>query len=501
MEMEAKPAKKISLFSFILIILSAVFGFPNTAVAFDQMGYASIIWYILAAVTFFLPTSFMFAEYGSAIKDDTGGVYTWLEKSIGTKWAFVGSFIWICEWVLILVNNAPNVMISISTLIFGDDRTGKLSFFGLNSNESISILSVLLVLGITWISCRGIKSVALLSSIGGFFITLITVVFCGASILLIFINHGQLAQPINGIKSFIVSPNPAFQSGTSIMSFVVYAIFAYGGIESAGGIIDKIKNPAKNFPRGIIIAAILMTTLYVVSIFLCGFSINWSQVMGKSNVNLQNIMFILMYNVGDFFGKSIGMAPSAAATLGYGFSRFTGFSNLIGTLGSMTIIVYSPIKAFITGSPAKFWPKRMVSLNKHQMPAFAMWMQAAVIAAILLFTSFGGDDAQKFYTVLTDMMNISNACPYLFLVFAFPFFKKRRDLDRPFVFFKNYKFMMTTVVIVLLVLSFGIIFNLIQPLIVHDYMTAFWTFIGPIFFGGVAYIFYLYSMHKENKLN
>lgn len=499
MDIKNDSKKKISLVSFILIILSAVFGFPNTAVAFDQMGYASIVWYIFAAFTFFLPTSFMFAEYGSAIKNDNGGVYTWLEQSIGSKWAFIGSFIWICEWVLILVNNAPNVWISLSTLIFGSDRTQNLSIGLLNSNEIIAILSTILILFITWIVNRGIKSVALLSAIGGFFITLITLVFCGASLFIAFINHGKLAQPINGINSFVVSPNPSFTSGIAIMSFVVYAIFAYGGIESAGGIIDKIKNPTKNFPRGIIIAAILMASLYVLSIFLCGFSINWSQVMGKSNVNLQNIMFVLMYNVGDFLGKSLRMSNESAMSLGYVFSRFTGLSNLIGTLGSMTIITYAPIKAFITGSPAKFWPKKMIKMNKNNIPSFAIWMQSLVIIAILLFTSFGGDDAQKFYTILTDMMNISNACPYLFLVFAFPFFKKRNDLERPFVFFNNKKIMLTTVVIIISVLLFGILFNLIQPILSGDYMTAFWTFIGPVIFGGIAYIFYSYSIYKENN--
>ncbi|XIF20248.1 MAG: Hypothetical protein AJITA_00982 [Acetilactobacillus jinshanensis] len=57
------------------MIMSTVFGFSNVGIAYDQMGYASIIWYLVGAVTFFIPTSLMFAEYGSA-------------------WAFIGTFIW-----------------------------------------------------------------------------------------------------------------------------------------------------------------------------------------------------------------------------------------------------------------------------------------------------------------------------------------------------------------------------------------------------------------------
>lgn len=42
--------KKIGLFSLIMMIFSSIFGFANMPVAFLQMGYASIIWYIFAAI-------------------------------------------------------------------------------------------------------------------------------------------------------------------------------------------------------------------------------------------------------------------------------------------------------------------------------------------------------------------------------------------------------------------------------------------------------------------
>ncbi|MDI5823455.1 hypothetical protein MJI95_37355, partial [Salmonella enterica subsp. enterica serovar Kentucky] len=41
-----------------------------------------------------------------------------------------------------------------------------------------------------------------------------------------------------------------------------------------------------------------------------------------------------------------------------------------------------------------------------------------------------------FYNKLTLMANVSMTLPYLFLALAFPFFKARQDLERPFVLFK-----------------------------------------------------------------
>ena len=43
------------------------------------------------------------------------------------------------------------------------------------------------------------------------------------------------------ILNFLASPNPGYQSGLAMLSFVVFAIFAYGGIEAVGGLVDKRK--------------------------------------------------------------------------------------------------------------------------------------------------------------------------------------------------------------------------------------------------------------------
>ena len=44
-----------------------------------------------------------------------------------------------------------------------------------------------------------------------------------------------------------------------------------------------------------------------------------------------------------------------------------------------------------------------------------------------------------------------------------------------------------------IIVCLGIIFTCIQPILDHDYQTAFWTAIGPIFFGIVAWVLYDYA--------
>lgn len=73
--MKKDKSVKIGLKSLVLMIFSAIFGFSNSLTAYYQMGYASIVWYIITAILFFLPSALIFAEYGAAFKGVKGGIF------------------------------------------------------------------------------------------------------------------------------------------------------------------------------------------------------------------------------------------------------------------------------------------------------------------------------------------------------------------------------------------------------------------------------------------
>ncbi|MDT7014343.1 glutamate/gamma-aminobutyrate family transporter YjeM [Lactobacillus sp. PFC-70] len=489
--------KKIKLANLILMIFTAIYGFANTTVAFDQMGYASIIWYVLAALLFFLPSALMMAEYGSAFKEAKGGIYSWLAGSIGEKWAFIGTFIWLSSWIIWMLSTASKVWIPLSTLISGSDKTQTWSLFGLTSTQTIGLLGILWIIVVTFFASRGVSSIAKISSIGGMFVMFLTAIFFIASIVILVANKGVLAEPIHGAHSFVASPNPSFSSPMALISFVTYAVFAYAGMESMGGITDSMDHPEKTFPKGLIISTIAITIMYSVSIFLWGVSTNWTQILGKSEVNLGNITYVLMNNLGLVLGHSLGVSAGTAVGLGHLFARLTGLSMFMAYMGSFFVLIYSPLKSFILGSNPNLWPKKMTKLNKVGMPAYAMWIQAAIVAVFIFLVAFGGSAANEFYLILTDMGNVSTSFPYLFLIGAFPFFKKRTDLERPFEIFTSKGWINTITTIVMIILVGGIGFTCLQPILEQDYMTAFWTIIGPIFFGAVAWIFYRNAQKRD----
>lgn len=496
----SKQTKKLSLFSLVLMIFTSVFGFGNAPVAFYRMGYGAIIWYVLAALLFFIPFALMMAEYGSAFKHETGGMYTWMEKSIGAKYAFVGTFMWYTSYIIWMVTIANKVFITLSTTFSGYDNTGTWSFLQLNSTQTVSMLAILFMLVVTFFAAKGLDQITKITTVGGVAVMSLNVILLIASAVILIGNGGQLAQPIEGAASFIKSPSPMFNTPLSVVSFLVFAVFAYGGLEAVGGLVDKTENAEKTFPRAIILSALIISVGYAVTIFLWGISTNWQSVLGGDSVNLGNITYVLMNNLGFEFGKAVNLSEATAITVGHWFARFTGLSMFLAYLGAFFTLIYSPLKAIIEGTPKGLWPERFVKKNRNDMPEFAMWVQCALVVFIIFIVAFGGRGAQNFYNILTLMSNIATAIPYVFMASAFPAFRRKQDIDHSFTLYKNKAQYLTATIIVVGVTGFAILFTLVEPLFRPEgavWSETLWQGAGPVLFSTLALI--LFTRYEKKQ--
>ena len=365
-------------------------------------------------------------------------------------------------------------------MLFGKDTTQSWNFFGLGATQTIGLLAIIWILGVTFFSTRGMDFVAKVGSIGGVFTIVLNVIFCVASVVIWIADHGALKQPITSWSSFTTSPNPDFSTLVALLSFVVYAIFAYAGMESLGGVMGDIEKPEKTFPRAVLISTLVIALSYSLMIFMWGISTNWQEVIGNNEANLGNITYVLMNNLGVVLGQTLGLSAQVSQFLGVLMTRFAGLGMFIGYVGAFFILVYSPIKSFILGSDPKLWPKKNDKLKQSRNAS--------------LFNVASSND--RVYLHLLSGFWVSTSCPYLFLVGAFPFFKQRTDIERPFEFFKSRKWTWIVTAVVLLVLVGGIIFTCVEPILRHEYDTAFWTIIGPVFFGVIAWLFYHQAVAK-----
>ena len=88
------------------------------------------------------------------------------------------------------------------------------------------------------------------------------------------------------------------------------------------------------------------------------------------------------------------------------------------------------------------------------------------------------------------MVNVGMTVPYMFISFAFPKFKKMKNIDRSFEVFKTQKSANIWGYVVTLTLFFANAFAIIQPALDGDWKTTFWSLSGPVIFGLAAWIIY-----------
>lgn len=497
--MESKEKSKLTLTALILMIFTSVYGFTNMPRTFYLMGYSGIIWYIMSAILFFIPYAFMMAEYGAAFRKEKGGIYSWMAKSVNPKFAFIVTFMWFSSNLIWMVSVSSSIWIPLSNVFFGKDTTSTWNIFGLTGPRAMAVLAIILLLVITFISSKGLNKISKITSIGGTVVALANIVLILGGFFVLASNGFKSAQGFN-IEQFIHSPNPAYQSPLGVLGFVVFAIFAYGGIEVVGGLVDQTENPKKNFPKGIKISAFVIVIGYAIGILCIGFFVNWNRDLTGPDVNMANIAYIVVNYLGYYIGEALGLSVNACTMLGNFFARFIGLSMFLALIGAFFALSYSPLKQLIEGTPKDIWPEKWTRLNKENMPATAMWIQCITVIIFVLCCSMGGEDSSKFFNYLILMGNVAMTLPYMFLSFAFSFFKKKKEIVKPFEVYKNYKSALVWSIIVTLTVGFANLFTIIQPLTSEnkDYVAVIFQISGPIIFGLLAWL--IYRRYENNVL-
>ncbi|AZV56875.1 glutamate/gamma-aminobutyrate family transporter YjeM [Clostridium sp. AWRP] len=498
MESTEKKQKKMTLIALVLMIFTSVFGFTNIPRAFYLMGYGAIPWYILSAITFFIPYAFMMAEYGAAFKNERGGIYSWMEKSVGAKYAFIGTFMWYASYVIWMVNISSTIWVPFSNAIFGSDKTPTWSLLGLNSTQVLGILGICWILVVTLTASKGLEKITKVTSVGGTAVALLNIVLLIGAVIVLIGNGGHLAQPIVSSAAFTQSPNPDYQSGISVLAFLVFALFAYGGIEAVGGLVDQTEKAEVTFPKGVTVAAIIIAIGYAVGIFLCGIFTNWKEVLALKGVHMGNVAYVVMQNLGYQIGQSLGCSQATSLTIGAWTARYAGLSMFLALSGAFFTLCYSPLKQLVEGTPKKLWPGKMAEI-KDGMPKNAMWVQCIFVVAFIALVSFGGDAASKFFNILIKMTNVAMTVPYMFLSAAFIAFKKKTEIKKPFEVFKSYRWTCIATVVVTFTIGFANFFTIIEPAVHGNLKDTIWMIIGPVFFTIIALLIYGSYERKSKK--
>jgi amino acid transporter len=222
--------------------------------------------------------------------------------------------------------------------------------------------------------------------------------------------------------------------------------------------------------------------------------------MGIANVNLGNASYIVMANLGYSLGTAFGASHATATALGFGVARYIGLSMFLALSGAFFTLMFSPLKQMIDGTPKRLWPGK-IGETKNGLPVNAMWIQAAIVCVMIALIAFGGSTMAAFFNILVSMTNVALTIPYVFIALAFPYFKKKVEINKPFIVYKTQLSANFWTWIVVLTVGLANFFSIVQPALEGDIQTTIWSVAGPVIFSVAAWLMYskYEKIHDKEK--
>jgi len=242
----AKLKRSLSLLEVTSIGIANIIGagiFVLSGIAAGLAGPSVILSFLVAGFVALL-TAFSSAELSSFITK-TGASYAFTKEAFGDFWAFfAGWFVYFDEIVTVAV-------LSVSAAAYLN------ALFGLSSNQTLFIASILFPLAFTLINLIGIKETGITTTF------MVFIKIFALSLIVIFgcfylINHFSISKftPFfpNGIKGML--------NGAAIV------FFAFLGFNTVCMLSEETKNPEKTIPKALFISFGVSFVIYLAIAFI-----------------------------------------------------------------------------------------------------------------------------------------------------------------------------------------------------------------------------------------
>ncbi|MBS0650236.1 MAG: amino acid permease [Verrucomicrobia bacterium] len=389
-------SKKISSFSLIILIIAAIDNMRNLPAA-ALFGSSIVFFFIFSAIVFLIPTSLVSAELSAAFPEK-GGMYQWVNKAFGKKWAMAA--IWL-QWI--------NTMVWYPTML--SFVAGTLAYLfnpELAQNKTYLITCILSVFwGLTLINLKGLHFSAMVNNIfamAGTILPMTLLIILG----LIWFFSGQPLQ-ISFTRTEML---PSLAHSTNWTSLI--AIMAgFLGMELSGVHVNDIRNPQKNFPKAVFIAALFI----FLSMGLGSLSIAF--VLPESQINLVSGVMQVFTS----FFHAFGLEPLIPVLT---------LCIAIGSIGTMINWLISPAKGLLHAAEFGFLPPFFTRKNKGGV-AYNILLAQAIIVSLVCLVFLLEPTINSFYWFLTALSTELYMIMYV-LMFCAGLRLHYRYLDRPSTF-------------------------------------------------------------------
>ncbi len=392
---------KLSVMTLAIMNVTAVVSLRGLA-AEAEYGLSSAFYYLFAAVVFLIPTAMVAAELAAMFSDKQGGVFRWVGEAFGAKAGFLAIFL---QWI-------QSTIWYPTVLTFG---AVSIAFIGTNQQHDMALASdklftIVVVLAIYWIATmvalRGLSWVGKISKWGGMIGTIIP---AGLLILLgiIYIATGGHNQ-MDMQQSFF----PDLKHFDNLVLASSIFLF-YAGMEMMGIHVMEVENPSRNYPKAIIIGALMTVSIFILGTFALGL------IIPANEINLTQSLLIGFDRYFEYLHLSWAKPVIAVALM-------------FGVLAGVLTWVAGPSRGIFTVGKAGYLPPFFQKTNKVGVQRNILLVQGAIVSCLaLLFVVM--PSVQSFYQILSQLTVLLYLIMYMLMFSAAITLRyKMKSTPRPF---------------------------------------------------------------------
>ncbi|WP_406458236.1 APC family permease [Streptomyces sp. NBC_00876] len=344
----ARPAAPRLSWLTLALMTTASVASLRAAPTMAVYGLACVFLYLIPAIVFLLPTALVSAELASGWP---GGVYRWVSEGLSKPLGFLA--VW-CQFAMTIFYYPSLLAFVASTIAYVIDPA-----LASNGLYTAIVIMVLYWTGV-WVSSRGTKALAGLSSWGLVIGTLIP------GTVLVVLGMVFLGQGNSSAAPMTSSHLLPQWAGLASLVLIVNNFLSYSGMEMNAVHVSSLKNPAKEYPKSMFLAMGLVLLIFILPALAISWVVPANQLSLTAGVMQAFDAFFAHFHVG-------WMTPIAAVML------------VSASLAGMLTWLAGPSKGLLEISRAEgYLPPYLQRLNKNGIQQNILVTQGVVTTVIAL---------------------------------------------------------------------------------------------------------------------
>lgn len=411
--------KKIKWYMLSFMCFSTLWGFGNVTNGYLYFNGLQVIFsWIWMFALYFVPYALMVGELGSAFKDLGGGVTSWVQETTGPKVAYyAGWTYWACH-VTYIASKGSGGLKALSWMVFQNAET-----YDTFPTLYVQLATLAVFLFFCWVASRGLNPLKKLATLAGSSMFVMSILY----ILLMF--AAPILNPNGGFveldfSNFVPTFDVSYFTNLSIL------VFAVGGIEKISPYVNKMEgNPAKQFPKSMIFAAIMVIVCAIFGTIAMGMMFDPNVVFESAESQtayIANGAYWAFERLGEYYGIGNTLMIIYAAC------------NAIGQFSTLVVSIDAPLRMLLDDpNTRQFVPKQLLKQNDVGAYVNGIWMVIILSGSIILAQTFVPGAA----SVLAQLNKLNSVCMplrYVWVFFAYIMLRKANNkFSREYKFVKN----------------------------------------------------------------